>query len=190
MNSLPKVVAAFTSPFLRTSRVFASTHFGYQTVDEAEKQAKVDGVFTGVARKYDIMNDAMSAGIHRIWKNVFVHRIMPTANQSFLDVCGGTGDIAMRIARYSKNVEYPNGPTMPKITVCDINRSMIEVGMEKANQAGFPESNLQISICSTIFLVNWVQGNAECLPFQDNEFDVYTVAFGIRNCTHVDKVGV
>ena len=141
MNGLSRAISCSKYQLLRTIRMFASTHFGFQTVDEAEKQAKVDKVFTGVARKYDIMNDAMSAGIHRIWKNVFVHRIMPTANQSFLDVCGGTGDIAMRIARYSKNIEDPSGPTMPKITVCDINRSMIEVGMEKASHAGMTGSN-------------------------------------------------
>ncbi|VDK20609.1 unnamed protein product [Taenia asiatica] len=175
MDSLRRVVGFVIRSPLRVTRFFASTHFGYQTVDETEKQARVDKVFTGVARKYDLMNDAMSAGIHRIWKNFFVYRMMPTANLSFLDVCGGTGDIAMRIAKFSKNIENPSGSTMPKITVCDINRQMIEVGKEKANQAGITE-------------INWVQGNAENLPFEDNQFDVYTVAFGIRNCTHVDKV--
>ncbi|VDL11646.1 unnamed protein product [Hymenolepis diminuta] len=175
MKSLARLTyGKFVGP-LSFPRLFASTHFGFQVVDDTEKQAKVDKVFTGVARKYDIMNDAMSGGIHRIWKNFFVHRIMPTSNLSFIDVCGGTGDITLRIAKFSKNIENPNGPTMPKITVCDINRSMIEVGKEKAAQAGLTG-------------INWVQGNAECLPFEDNQFDVYTAAFGIRNCTHVDKV--
>ncbi|EUB64511.1 2-methoxy-6-polyprenyl-1,4-benzoquinol methylase, mitochondrial [Echinococcus granulosus] len=175
MNSLKRAVGLTTRSPLYVIRLFASTHFGYQTVDETEKQAKVDQVFTGVAQKYDIMNDAMSAGIHRIWKNFFVYRMMPTANLSFLDVCGGTGDIAIRIAKFSKNVENPSGPTTPKITVCDINRQMMEVGKEKASQAGMTG-------------INWIQGNAENLPFEDNRFDVYTIAFGIRNCTHVDRV--
>lgn len=125
---------------LRSTLSYASTHFGFQTVDETEKQAKVDKIFTGVAHKYDIMNDAMSAGIHRIWKNFFVHLIMPTSNLSFIDVCGGTGDIALRIAKFSKNIESPKGPTLPKITVVDINRSMIEVGKEKAAQIGLTGS--------------------------------------------------
>ncbi|VDM35362.1 unnamed protein product [Hydatigera taeniaeformis] len=176
MYSLRRAVGFTSRSPLCAIRLFASTHFGYQTVDEAEKQAKVDKVFTGVAGKYDIMNDAMSAGIHRIWKNFFVYRMFPTTNLSFLDVCGGTGDIALRIAKYSKNIENPSSPTMPKITVCDINRQMIEVGKMKANKSSYHP------------LVNWVQGNAENLPFKDNQFDVYTVAFGIRNCTHVDKV--
>ncbi|VDD82916.1 unnamed protein product [Mesocestoides corti] len=175
MNALRRFANSVAPSSLKLSRVFASTHFGFQTVDETEKQAKVDKVFTGVATKYDLMNDAMSAGIHRIWKNFFVHRIMPTSNLSFLDVCGGTGDIALRIAKFSKNVVDASGNTMPKITVCDINEAMMTVGMEKASQAG-------------IAGINWVQGNAESLPFEDNNFDVYTAAFGIRNCTHVDKV--
>ncbi|KAL7061588.1 hypothetical protein AAHC03_01665 [Spirometra sp. Aus1] len=156
---------------------FASTHFGYETVDEKEKQSKVDKVFTGVAEKYDLMNDAMSAGIHRIWKNLFVHSIMPTSNLNCLDVAGGTGDIAIRIARFSKNIneQHQGGKTLPKITVCDINDSMMEVGKAKANALGLTE-------------IEWVQGNAEHLPFGDNMFDLYTIAYGIRNCTHIDKV--
>lgn len=146
MVSLKRVVGFTTRSPLCVTRLFASTHFGYQTVDETEKQARVDKVFTGVARKYDIMNDAMSVGIHRIWKNFFVYRMMPTANLSFLDVCGGTGDIAMRIAKFSKNIENPSGPTMPKITVCDINRQMIEVGKGKANRAGMNESNNDVLV--------------------------------------------
>ncbi|KAM7540691.1 hypothetical protein Aperf_G00000041713 [Anoplocephala perfoliata] len=174
MNSLSRITLRKTLNPLRSTYLCASTNFGFQTVDETEKQAKVDKVFTGVANKYDIMNDAMSAGIHRIWKNIFIHRIMPTSNLSFIDVCGGTGDIAFRIAKFSKNIENPEGLTLPKITVVDINRSMIKVGKERAARLGLTG-------------INWVQGNAECLPFTDNQFDVYTAAFGIRNCTHVNR---
>ncbi|VDL94306.1 unnamed protein product [Schistocephalus solidus] len=155
-------------------RCCASTHFGFETVDEKEKQAKAD--------KYDLMNDAMSAGIHRIWKNLFVHSIMPTSNLNCLDVAGGTGDIAIRMARFSKNVTGQHQSlteigrkTLPKITVCDINDAMMEVGRAKANALGLTE-------------IEWVQGNAENLPFDDNMFDLYTIAYGIRNCTHIDKV--
>ncbi|VDK40048.1 unnamed protein product [Dibothriocephalus latus] len=142
----------------------------------------LDKVFTGVADKYDLMNDAMSVGIHRIWKNLFVQNIMPTSNLNCLDVAGGTGDIAIRMARFSKNVTEQHqsptgqgGKTPPKITVCDINGAMMEVGRAKANALGLTE-------------IEWVQGNAENLPFDDNMFDLYTIAYGIRNCTHIDKV--
>ncbi|OON22232.1 ubiquinone/menaquinone biosynthesis methyltransferase [Opisthorchis viverrini] len=142
----------------------------------------VFNVFQNVAEKYDLMNDVMSAGIHRLWKDNFVHQIMPTHNLKFLDVAGGTGDIAFRIHRFSKrlpsiNSGITNGPSNnsePQITLCDINPAMMEVGKSRANKLGIS------SIC-------WVEGNAEQLPFEDNSFDVYTIAFGIRNCTHLDK---
>ncbi|TGZ61706.1 hypothetical protein CRM22_007837 [Opisthorchis felineus] len=161
----------------------STTHFGFQTVDEEEKQRKVFNVFQNVAEKYDLMNDVMSAGIHRLWKDNFVHQIMPTHNLKFLDVAGGTGDIAFRIHRFSQrlpsiNSGVSNGPSNnsePQITLCDINPAMMEIGKSRANKLGIS------SIC-------WVEGNAEQLPFEDDSFDVYTIAFGIRNCTHLDKV--
>ncbi|KAF5396760.1 Ubiquinone/menaquinone biosynthesis C-methyltransferase UbiE [Paragonimus heterotremus] len=162
----------------------STTHFGFQNVDEEEKQRKVFHVFENVAQKYDLMNDAMSVGIHRVWKDKFVRQIMPTHNLKCLDVAGGTGDIAFRIYKFSQaltpsqstNSSYgPMGTAAPEITLCDINPSMMEVGKTRAQKLGI--SN-----------INWVEGDAEKLPFPDNSYDVYTIAFGIRNCTHIDKV--
>ncbi|THD21703.1 2-methoxy-6-polyprenyl-1 4-benzoquinol methylase mitochondrial [Fasciola hepatica] len=159
----------------------ATTHFGFQNVDEEEKQKKVNHVFESVAEKYDLMNDAMSFGIHRLWKDCFVRQIMPTDNLRCLDVAGGTGDIAFRISKFSEPIRTQNNEASqpirsgPHITLCDINPSMMEVGKSRAEKLGLKN-------------ISWVEGNAEKLPFEDNTFDLYTIAFGIRNCTHIDKV--
>ena len=137
--------------------------FGYEEVPEHEKVARVGAVFSGVARKYDVMNDAMSVGMHRLWKDKFVRRVKPRAGEAILDMAGGTGDIAFRMA-----------PSGAQITVADINQDMLDVGVERAMDRGLDG-------------LVWSCQNAESLAFPDRAFDAYTIAFGIRNVTHIDK---
>ena len=137
--------------------------FGYQEIAADEKTARVGTVFTSVARSYDIMNDAMSAGMHRVWKDRFVKRVKPREGESILDMAGGTGDIAFRIAKSGADV-----------TVSDINPDMLAVGKERASQRG-------------IAGLVWSEQNAETLSFADESFDGYTIAFGIRNVTYIDR---
>ncbi|MDX2072952.1 MAG: bifunctional demethylmenaquinone methyltransferase/2-methoxy-6-polyprenyl-1,4-benzoquinol methylase UbiE [Alphaproteobacteria bacterium] len=167
------------------------THFGFQTVDEQEKERRVRGVFDSVAGKYDIMNDVMSAGLHRLWKREMVSALAPRSGQHVLDVAGGTGDIAFRILKYchsgtgrnlrSSTSESPDmDPGLRRddginVTVCDINEAMLNEGKNRAIDANRREG------------LEWVVGNAEALPFPDAHFDAYTIAFGIRNVTHIEK---
>ncbi|MFM2100316.1 MAG: hypothetical protein RLZZ366_1855 [Pseudomonadota bacterium] len=137
--------------------------FGYEEVDVSEKTGKVGAVFSSVASSYDVMNDAMSAGMHRLWKDRFVRRVKPRAGEAILDMAGGTGDIAFRM--------QANGAF---ITVADINPDMLDVGMERAGKRDI--GNLA-----------WSEQNAEVLTFDDRSFDAYTIAFGIRNVTHISK---
>ncbi|MDI1294531.1 MAG: class I SAM-dependent methyltransferase [bacterium] len=137
--------------------------FGYRDVDATQKAGMVREVFSHVAAKYDLMNDAMSAGAHRLWKDQFVGRVKPRAGETILDMAGGTGDIAFRM--------YKSGA---QITVSDINPEMLAVGMERAKKKGL-EGLL------------WSEQNAEVLSFADRSFDAYTIAFGIRNVTHIDQ---
>ena len=137
--------------------------FGYDEVSPEEKTEKVGAVFSSVARKYDVMNDAMSAGMHRLWKDKFVRRVKPQPGEQILDMAGGTGDIAFRMAA--------RGAT---ITVSDINQDMLDVGIERALERGLDT-------------LVWSRQNAEVLTFPDRFFDAYTIAFGIRNVTHIDK---
>lgn len=137
--------------------------FGYEQVSPEEKTRRVGGVFSNVARKYDVMNDAMSGGMHRLWKDRFVRRLKPRKGEHILDMAGGTGDIAFRIAKMGADV-----------TVADINPDMLAVGMERAEKRGIA------GLC-------WSEQNAETLSFGDASFDGYTIAFGIRNVTHIDK---
>lgn len=137
--------------------------FGYEDVAPAEKTARVGEVFKSVAGRYDLMNDAMSAGLHRVWKDVFVRRVKPRAGEHILDMAGGTGDIAFRMV-----------PSGASITVADINPAMLEVGMERAAKRG-------------IAGLVWTEANAETLQFPDRFFDAYTIAFGIRNVTDIPK---
>ncbi|MEM6781803.1 MAG: bifunctional demethylmenaquinone methyltransferase/2-methoxy-6-polyprenyl-1,4-benzoquinol methylase UbiE [Pseudomonadota bacterium] len=144
-----------------------STQFGEETVSPQQKTEKVIGVFDSVADNYDLMNDLMSAGIHRLWKDAFVRRMRPKRGQSFLDVAGGTGDIAFRIRkRIGAN---------SNITLCDLNAEMLSVGRDRAIDKGYADTDFE-----------WITGNAEKLPMEDNSFDVYTIAFGLRNVTHID----
>jgi demethylmenaquinone methyltransferase / 2-methoxy-6-polyprenyl-1,4-benzoquinol methylase len=145
------------------------TSFGFKSVGSGEKQGMVDAVFHQVARRYDIMNDVMSAGLHRVWKDAMVTALNPPRHPGFkvLDVAGGTGDIAFRIVDASHRQAHA--------TVLDINGSMLGVGQERAEKRSLSEN------------VDFVEANAEELPFGDAEFDAYTIAFGIRNVPDIAK---
>ncbi|CAD5216839.1 unnamed protein product [Bursaphelenchus okinawaensis] len=150
----------------------SSTHFGFEKVPEEEKANRVHTVFVNVAEKYDLMNDAMSVGIHRLWKDYFVNQLDVRKDWRVVDVAGGTGDIAFRIARKMAATPGSKGD----IVVCDINQKMLDVGQFRAEK----DKTLPNKF-------SWVCGDAEKLQFEDNFFDLYTIAFGIRNVTHVDK---
>jgi demethylmenaquinone methyltransferase/2-methoxy-6-polyprenyl-1,4-benzoquinol methylase len=137
--------------------------FGHEEVAPQEKTRRVHDVFSNVARRYDLMNDLMSGGMHRLWKSMFVARVRPRRGEKILDMAGGTGDIAFRLARSGAEV-----------TVADINAGMLEVGIDRAERR-------------EIDGLTWAEENAETLSFEDASFDAYTIAFGIRNVTHIDK---
>jgi demethylmenaquinone methyltransferase/2-methoxy-6-polyprenyl-1,4-benzoquinol methylase len=167
-----------------------NTHFGFQEVPLADKQALVDDVFRSVASRYDLMNDLMSGGLHRAWKDALVNAVNPPKHRhpvrgplaggplaggqpesgerpfTLLDVAGGTGDIAFRV------VEAGGAGT--RATVIDINTDMLEVGRARAAERGFDET------------IVFVEGNAEILPFPDRSYDAVTIAFGIRNVPRID----
>ncbi|XP_069701005.1 2-methoxy-6-polyprenyl-1,4-benzoquinol methylase, mitochondrial [Periplaneta americana] len=149
------------------------THFGFETVKENEKAEKVHSVFETVANKYDVMNDTMSFGIHRLWKDIFIQRLGPTADTQLLDVAGGTGDISFRFLKYLRLAGISTG----SVTVCDINKAMLEVGRSRAEKLGFTGEQ-----------INWLHGDAEQLTVNDSSYNAYTIAFGIRNVTHIDRV--
>ena len=136
-------------------------NFGDEIVTPEEKTRRVGEVFSSVARRYDLMNDLMSGGMHRLWKARFVDRVKPRAGEAILDMAGGTGDIAFRMA--------DRGAT---VTVADINADMLAVGRERAAQR-------------EIAGLDWALENAEALSFTDSRFDAYTIAFGIRNVTDI-----
>lgn len=143
-----------------------TTHFGYKEVPYEEKVSKVAGVFHSVADKYDVMNDLMSLGIHRIWKRYTIDMSGVKAGDNVLDLAGGTGDLAARFSR----LVGPKG----SVILADINNSMLKVGRERLTDQGLVGN------------VRYVQANAECLPFPDNHFDAITIAFGLRNVTDKD----
>lgn len=143
-----------------------TTHFGYQQVKREEKASKVADVFHSVAGKYDLMNDLMSGGIHRFWKMLTIEASTARTGHKILDIAGGTGDLA---AKFSKIV----GPT-GQVILADINNSMLNVGRDKLTDKGIVGN------------IEYVQANAECLPFPDNHFDCITIAFGLRNVTDKD----
>jgi len=149
----------------------ATTHFGARTVPISQKQDLVDDVFHRVANRYDLMNDLMSGGLHRTWKDAMVSWLAPPhhGRRPFhvLDVAGGTGDIAFRIAARAEG--------HAKIIVCDINESMLSVGRDRAAERGLSDQ------------VQFVVGNAEAPPFDRRQFDAYTIAFGIRNVPRIPK---
>lgn len=137
--------------------------FGYEDVAPDEKTERVGAVFSSVARKYDVMNDAMSGGMHRLWKDQFVRRVKPQPGEAILDMAGGTGDIAFRMAARGAEV-----------VVADINQDMLDVGIERAMERGIDG-------------LSWSCQNAEQLTYPDKQFDAYTIVFGIRNVTRIDK---
>lgn len=158
------------------------THFGFQTVDENEKTKKVHEVFETVAGKYDLMNDVMSFGIHRVWKDIFMARLAPMPDTSLLDMAGGTGDITFRYIKYLQNLRSkPTEGARSSVTVCDINQAMLDVGKARAERLGYTKESSGVDI-------DWLCADAEQLPVADDTYTAYTIAFGIRNCTHIDKV--
>jgi len=151
------------------NRADETTHFGFRDVPLEEKQTLVNDVFHSVARRYDLMNDLMSAGLHRAWKDIMVTTLNPPRNDrpyALLDVAGGTGDVAFRAAQAS-------GAGF-RATVCDINADMLAVGRDRAAKRHLDDR------------VSFVEGNAEALAFPDRSFDGYTIAFGIRNVPRID----
>ncbi|RLN92218.1 hypothetical protein BBJ28_00003240 [Nothophytophthora sp. Chile5] len=168
--------AASSSADASSPAAGSTTHFGFKQVPEDDKERMVASVFHNVAERYDVMNDFMSGGMHRLWKDSFVDTLHPVGPLRCLDVAGGTGDIAFRIAE--RLAKSRTGTVGSEITVCDINSSMLQVGEERAAKV-LPHVDQS--------LFRWVEGNAEHLAFEDNSFDVYTIVFGIRNVTHVDR---
>ena len=145
-----------------------TTHFGFEDVRLNDKQSRVDDVFRKVAQRYDVMNDVMSAGLHRGWKERLVATLNPPKRRPFrhLDVAGGTGDVAFRVLR--------SGGAHTAVTVLDINPDMLAVGRERAEKQRLGDK------------LRFVEANAEALPFEDGHFDGYTIAFGIRNVPRID----
>jgi len=148
----------------------STTHFGFSEVPVGEKTARVRDVFDSVAGRYDLMNDLMSAGVHRLWKSVFFDQLNPRPGMEIVDVAGGTGDIARRILARCKGEA--------RVTICDINANMLTAGRDRAIDQGR---------LAGVGAANLVCGNAEQLPFADAALDAYTIAFGLRNVTHIDK---
>ncbi len=142
-----------------------TTHFGFREVDEDQKAGMVHGVFSNVASKYDIMNDVMSAGIHRIWKDAMMDWLAPRNGQRLLDVAGGTGDIAFRFLKRAPGAEA---------VVLDMTEAMLVEGRKRAEAEALADK------------LDWVVGDAMALPFEANSFDRYTISFGIRNVTRIN----
>ena len=147
-----------------TDQFDKTTHFGFKDVPEDQKAGMVHGVFTNVASKYDIMNDVMSGGIHRVWKDAMMDWLAPRTGQRLLDVAGGTGDVSFRFLKRAGSAEA---------VVLDMTESMLVEGRKRAEAEAMSSS------------LDWIVGDAMSLPFDDNSFDVYTISFGIRNVTRI-----
>ncbi|MFO1037425.1 MAG: bifunctional demethylmenaquinone methyltransferase/2-methoxy-6-polyprenyl-1,4-benzoquinol methylase UbiE [Geminicoccaceae bacterium] len=157
--------AASRSPRQAATRL--ATSFGFESIDPAEKAERVRHVFDKVATRYDLMNDLMSGGIHRLWKEAMIDWLAPQPGLEVLDVAGGTGDIAMRILQRTEGKAH--------VTLADINPAMLRVGRDRALNRGW------------LAELDWLAADAMALPFPDRSFDAFTIAFGIRNVTHIDK---
>jgi demethylmenaquinone methyltransferase/2-methoxy-6-polyprenyl-1,4-benzoquinol methylase len=144
--------------------------FGFSDVPRDEKAGRVREVFNRVAQRYDLMNDLMSAGLHRIWKDIFADRVNPQPGEVILDVAGGTGDIARRLMKRAEAARKRRGGRRTQIAVVDINQEMLAAGKARGNDEGLA----------------WIAGDAEKLPFPDAYADAVTIAFGIRNVTNID----
>lgn len=163
------------------------TNFGFKEVPPEEKTRLVGNVFSSVASRYDLMNDLMSGGLHRLWKNRLVAKLLPFPGMQHLDVAGGTGDVAFRVLDSIHQVEQKSynqsgedgglEEEATRVYVCDINRSMLEVGKERARDRGYGNTSSLV----------WMEGDAEALDMKDASVDGYTIAFGIRNVTRIDK---
>ena len=147
-----------------TDETSKTTHFGYQDVREDEKASRVHGVFSSVASRYDVMNDVMSGGVHRLWKDAMMDWLAPRSGQRLLDVAGGTGDIAFRFLTRAGQAEA---------VVLDMTEPMLIEGRKRADAEALSDR------------LDWVTGDAMALPFEDSSFDVYTISFGIRNVTRI-----
>ncbi|KAK4576538.1 hypothetical protein RGQ29_027190 [Quercus rubra] len=178
-----KLLPRFSSTSLLHSH---ATSFGFKEVHEEEKSRLVGNVFSSVASSYDLMNDIMSVGLHRLWKDRLVSKLNPFPGMKHLDVAGGTGDVAFWILetlnsvkrRATQNFLEDNLHEETQIFVCDINPNMLNVGKMRAMERSLGEDKSLI----------WVEGDAEALKFKDNSLDGYTIAFGIRNVTHIERV--
>lgn len=145
--------------------------FGFRDVPASDKPSLIRDVFDSVAGRYDLMNDLMSGGVHRLWKSAMIDWLHPRSGQSFIDVAGGTGDIAFRILdRLAASGERPI-----RLAVCDLTPAMLQVGRARATDRGILSG------------IEWVAGAAESLPYPDMAFDAYTIAFGLRNVTHIER---
>lgn len=164
MSKTPEATGAADAGQSKADAAGKTTHFGFKTVAEDKKADMVKGVFNSVAGRYDIMNDVMSVGVHRLWKNSLIDSLNPRPGMHLLDLAGGTGDIAFRFLEASK------GGT---VTVCDINAEMLAVGKERAEAQGYADR------------ATFVCGDAMKLPFGDCCADAYTISFGIRNVTRI-----
>ncbi len=147
----------------RTGRT-ERTHFGFSDVAASEKASLVRGVFDSVAPKYDLMNDLMSLGVHRLWKRALMDWLGPRPDMKLIDVGGGTGDLAFRFLKHGG----------ARVTVCDINREMLAIGRDRALDRGILQA------------IEWKEGDAESLPVDDESYDAYVTAFCLRNVTHID----
>lgn len=150
--------------------------FGFEDIAAGEKEGRVRGVFESVASRYDLMNDFMSAGVHRLWKHDTISRLNPQPGETLLDVAGGTGDLAKAfLERADRAEKRRHAAHAATALVCDINEEMLKAGKARSDLQSYGER------------ISWVCGNAEALPFEDRSFDALTIAFGIRNVTHRDK---
>ncbi|CAH9122734.1 unnamed protein product [Cuscuta epithymum] len=184
-STFPSHATSFVRVQKRGAFTLTIVDSGFKEVPEEEKSKFVGNVFTSVAPNYDLMNDLMSGGLHRLWKDQFVSKLNPFPGMKHLDVAGGTGDVAFRILENVKGIKRralqgifdDNVINETQIYVCDINPNMLRVGKKRAQEKGIADDKSLI----------WVEGDAEALNFGNNSMDGYTIAFGIRNVTHIEK---